>query len=567
MTAPLVLPRSLQWLGRPALGLEPAARGHVVVMVLWRLGCGHGGQAIADLARAVVEFAGRPVVGLAVHVPCLPVEHDRARVVRALHGLPLAAAIDAEHELVQQLGASALPLLVVLDARGMVRAQGVGVPHPRRLAGAITALLDEAEHRGELAALRWAPTPLLAPSGARGLCVHQDQLWLADANTHRLHALDRQARVVRTIGSGRSGSDDGTASEASFRQPLAMVVQDDVLLVADAGAHTLRAVELASGMVSTWCGSGRRSTDRTGGAYGRDQGLCTPVALCRHDGAVVIAQQQAHQLWQFDPMTRAAAAWFGTGEREARDANELVLVTPAAIAADGETIWVAEAERGVVRTIDLGHGQGRVVWEGLQRPVAILRHDGQTYIADAWQPAVLVARDGEPLRPLVTAANGLVEPVALAWFAGRLWIADAGRDELLAVEELGKDLTGQWLPVLDAPPVSAPTGTQALELAVVLPQLRLREHSDVVLRLRVPASGAADGGNWSVDVEDEAEPRLAVPCRRVVAASGGVVEVLLAVADVGKGALRVRLGGDGAVARYVVPIEVAVDGELRAELG
>jgi hypothetical protein len=566
MKAPLELPNSLQWLGRPPLWLDPGCRGHVTPLVLWRLGCGHGLEAIADVARAVVEFAGRPVVGLAVHVPCLPAERDPARVVRALHGLPLAAAIDGDHALVQQLTVTALPVLVLLDARGVVRFQGIGVPHPRRLADAITVLLDEAEHRGELAAMAWAPAPLRAPGGARGLFAHGDQLWLADANTHRLHALDRQARVVRTIGSGLAGRDDGTASEASFQQPVAMVVQDEVLLVADAAAHTLRAIELPSGLVSTWCGTGRRSTDRTGGAYGRDQGLCTPVALCRHDGAVVIAQQQAHQLWQFDPMTRAAAAWFGNGERQARAEHELVLETPAAIAADGETIWVAEAERGIVRTIDLGHGQGRVVWEGLQRPVAILRHEGRTFVADAWQPAVLVARDGEPLRPLVTAANGLVEPVALAWFAGRLWIADAGRSELLAVEELG-NLAGQWMPVLDLPAVAAVVGKAPLELATVLPRLRLREHSDVALRLRVPAGAAADGGRWSVDVEDEAEPRLAVPCRRVVTASGGVVEVLLAVGDVGVGALRVRLGGDGAVVRHVVPIEVAVDGELRAELG
>jgi hypothetical protein len=241
---PLVLPTSLQWLGRPPLWIDPGCRGHVTAVVLWRLGCGHGSEAVADVARAVVEFAGRPVVGLAVHVPCLPAERDTARVVRALHGLPLAAAIDAEHVLVRQLAVAALPVLVLLDARGVVRFQGLGVPHPRRLADAITVLLDEAEHRGELAATAWAPAPLVAPSGRRGLCAQDDQLWLADANTHRLHALDRQARVVRTIGSGCSGSDDGTASEASFKQPVAMVVHDDVLLVADTGSHTLRAIEL-----------------------------------------------------------------------------------------------------------------------------------------------------------------------------------------------------------------------------------------------------------------------------------------------------------------------------------
>ena len=56
-------PASLRWLERPPCSVATGLRGHVVGLLLWRLGCVHSRQALAELGFIVVELDGMGTPG------------------------------------------------------------------------------------------------------------------------------------------------------------------------------------------------------------------------------------------------------------------------------------------------------------------------------------------------------------------------------------------------------------------------------------------------------------------------------------------------------------------------
>ncbi|MBL8737875.1 MAG: hypothetical protein JNL12_15690 [Planctomycetes bacterium] len=561
MSSGLTLPASLDWLGRPALHAESGLAGHVVVVLLWRLGCDDCREAAAELEQVVRAVGEQPFVVLAAQVPTNAAERDRARQSRAAAARPFAACVDAQRELVGSLQAKALPFVALFAADGERKFASPGVPHRQRLREAIDALLADAAHdgrRGVVPFVPYAEPPRLEPVA---LLAEPDRLWLAAAGSHRVHELDHTGRVLRTFGSGAAGGNDGVPSHQQFVRPAALLGLPDHVLVADASAHTLRALERRSGCSETWSGTGRRSTDRTGGAYARDQGLCTPSALLALDGTVVIAQPLLRQLWQFDPATRAAAAWLGSGERHARSPEELVFQAPHGLAAPegsayGGELLVADAGADAIVAVDLAHLRARVRWAGVPRPVAVLVHEDSVFVAASFGPAILVGSRHEPtapLRPLFGAEHGLVEPGALAAFGTTLWIADVGAD-VVWVADLAAPARGLVpLALAGLPAAAAESGSRATLHAPA----RLAAHGDVALRLRVPV--VAGDERFEIDVVDAGPRRLAVPRHAVVVPRNGVGELLLPLDEPGIGALRVRMRSSMGARHVVVPIE-AVDG-------
>ncbi|HEX6813008.1 MAG TPA: redoxin family protein [Planctomycetota bacterium] len=583
MTAPERLPElsALRWLDRPALHVATGLAGHVVVVLLWRLGCVHCRQALAELARLQAEYLRRPFAVVAVHVPTSQTERCERRLRAALQELdgPLTVAVDESRALCNALRVSALPAFVLADADGEIRFRGHGEPNRLPLVEAIDSLLARAAH-GRAATVPFVPCAehrerSLMP---RGIAAHGGELWLAAAGHRRVYVVDTDGRVLRSIGSGAAGADDGEALRATFRSPQALCALAAHMLVADAGSHTLRAIEYATGEVATWCGTGRRSTDRTGGGFARDQGLCSPVGSIEHEGAVVVAQAGAHQLWQFDPATRAASAWFGTGVRAETDGGEAAaFVEPWAAAAFMDSLWVVDAGGGTLRQLELAHHRVQTVRRGLARPTAVVAAAGALWIAASWQPAVLRY---EPVAGVLEtwfdAAHGLVEPVALAVDGNRLWIADAATSCLFAADLTRGERTLRRVPLTDVPALPESPGAGLADLAE---RLVLRAFCDVSLRIALPLPAG-----WQLDTKvpvqvdaiDEAKPVLACSRNTVATIDGATAVVLLPVAEEGHGALRLRVRGAArqgpaaapatATWNWVVPVEVAEAGPTEAEV-
>ncbi len=538
------LPDSVRWLDRPALPVPSGLRDHVVAVLFWRLGCVHSRLALAETARLAERFAAQPFVALALHVPLHEGERDDARVQAAVAGHRLLAAVDEGRVACRHLAVRRLPTLLLLDPRGHVRRSGHGEPERDALQAEVAALLREQQVQGNEPLVPCVPVARqqtrLSP---RGLLAHGDRIWCAAAGHHRVLELTRDGTVRRTFGSGLPGDADGPSATARFRAPAGLVAVDGRIAVADAEGHLLRAIDVRTGGVETWCGTGRRSSDRFGGGFGTQQALAAPVGLAALHGGLCLTQHGTHQLWQFDPATGAASAWLGAagGGGPLRDGGEeATFLEPSGLAATAQTLFVADTGHGAVRAVDLAHAHTRTIAQGLLRPVALAAHADLLFVADAWRPAILrVAASGGPPQAWLGASDGLVEPAALAVVGDELWIADAGADALFAVPLAGPpQLRRIELSGLPDAPAPVPPSARLCE------PLELLEFSDVTLRVQLPLPDGAmldPSLPCTVHATDEGRGLLACECHAAGTLEGDRVAVLVAVAEAGAGALRLRV--------------------------
>jgi sugar lactone lactonase YvrE len=99
------------------------------------------------------------------------------------------------------------------------------------------------------------------PEPGGGLALDdQDRLYIVDTENHRIRRVDFAADVIETIaGNGTAGfsGDGGPATEASLAWPRDIAFgPDGRLYVADTDNHRVRAVDLATGVMTTVVGDG-----------------------------------------------------------------------------------------------------------------------------------------------------------------------------------------------------------------------------------------------------------------------------------------------------------------------
>ncbi len=96
------------------------------------------------------------------------------------------------------------------------------------------------------------------------------RLFIADTGHNRILVANvpgdgTSARVVQTIGTGQAGFQDGAFAEATLNHPEGMALLENTLYIADTENHSIRAVDLDAGTLTTIAGTGEQGNTRTGG--------------------------------------------------------------------------------------------------------------------------------------------------------------------------------------------------------------------------------------------------------------------------------------------------------------
>ncbi|MEU1512557.1 thioredoxin-like domain-containing protein [Streptomyces sp. NPDC005811] len=432
-------------------------RGRIVILDFWTfccINCLH----VLDELRELEERHRDTVVVVGVHSPKFVHEAEHQAVVDAVerYGVEHPVLDDPELATWKQYAVRAWPTLVVIDPEGYVVAQHAGEGHVHAIERLVTEL--EAEH-GAKGTLRRGDGPYVAPEPeptdlrfpGKALVLPGGTFLVSDTTRHQLVELAADGEsLVRRIGSGARGFEDGAAASASFNEPQGLALLDgSSVVVADTVNHALRRLDLSTGEVTTLAGTGRQWWQGSPTARpARDVDLSSPWDVAVFDGRVWIAMAGVHQLWAYDPVERTVAVAAGTTNEGLVDGPvaEAWFAQPSglAVSGDGERLWLADSEtsalrwvdrEGVVRTavgtglFDFGHRDGAAGQALLQHPLGVtVLPDGSVAVSDTYNHAL---RRYDPATGEVsTLATDLREPSDAVLVGDDIVVVESARHRL-----------------------------------------------------------------------------------------------------------------------------------------
>ncbi|NJP99309.1 NHL domain-containing thioredoxin family protein [Streptomyces zingiberis] len=379
------------WINTGGEELDLAAlRGRIVVLDFWTFCCVNCLHVLDELRELEVKHRDTLVV-IGVHSPKFAHETEHRAVVDAVERYEVRHPVLDDPELAtwQQYAVRAWPTLVVIDPEGYVVAQHAGEGHVHAIERLVTEL--EAEHAAK-GTLRRGEGPYVAPEPVptdlrfpgKALRLPGGTFLVSDSTRHALVELAADGEtVLRRIGSGERGAADGGPDEARFSEPQGLaLLPDGRVAVADTAGHALRAVDLATGRVTTLAGTGRQwrqGSPAAGPALATD--LSSPWDVAWFADRLWIAMAGVHQLWTYTPPAGAGTAGAGPagGEDAAGDeaggdeaaggtvaavagtTNEGLVDGPAAqawfaqpsgLAATGDRLWLADSETSALRWVE-----------------------------------------------------------------------------------------------------------------------------------------------------------------------------------------------------------------------
>jgi DNA-binding beta-propeller fold protein YncE len=199
----------------------------------------------------------------------------------------------------------------------------------------------------------------------------QGNLYLSDTSNHKIRKVDRQTGIISTVaGCGRPGfsGDGGPATAACFNEPYGIAIdRDGNLYVADRFNQRVRRVNARTGVISTIAGNGSKAYSGDGGPADR-AGLVEPngVAIDSEGKRLLIADVSDNRVRVVDLASGTITHFTGTGRRahtgDGGPASAAAIQGARAvdIGPDG-TIYLLEREGNRLRAVDPSTGSIRTV--------------------------------------------------------------------------------------------------------------------------------------------------------------------------------------------------------------
>ena len=457
----------LEWINHDGPLTMAGLRGKIVLLDFWTYGCVNCMHVIPDLQRLEAEYAEELVV---IGVHSAKFSHEAAtesiRQVVLRYDIEHPVVNDSELAVWQAWGVRAWPTTVLIDPDGNVVGGHEGEGVYEVVQPAIEAVIAEYAGRIDPTPVDTRPEPAAATVLSFPGKVHADpagsRLFVADSNHHRVVVADLETgEALAVYGTGAPGYVDGAA--AQFRSPQGMVLDGNVLYVADTGNHAIRAIDLGAGVVSTLAGTGIQGSYPPAGGPGATTALFSPWDLALMDGLVVVAMAGSHQLWTIDPDSGNAKPFVGNGRESVAGGpfDQAELAQPSGVSVIGELVVFADSESSSIRVADSATGQVRLLagaWSGLfdwgvtdgigrdarfQHPLGVTGAGMTAYVADTYNSRLRTVDLG-------TGATGTLagstpgwadgsdprfwEPGGIHLAAGLLYVADTNNHSVRVVD-------------------------------------------------------------------------------------------------------------------------------------
>jgi DNA-binding beta-propeller fold protein YncE len=217
------------------------------------------------------------------------------------------------------------------------------------------------------------------------------RVFFADRLNGRVRMIDA-AGVITTLagdGSGQTSGDGGPAPGAGLMEPNGLALSPDAasLFIADVAGHLVRVIDLRSGIIATFAGTGMARHDGDGGPANQAALFGARAVAFAPDGSLYVMERQGSCIRRIrDGIIQTIA---GTGERgyagDGGPARDAVFAAPKEMAVSpAGDIFVVDTENNAIRRIDATTGIVTTIAAGLARPHgALVAPDGSVLVGDS----------------------------------------------------------------------------------------------------------------------------------------------------------------------------------------
>jgi streptogramin lyase len=171
-------------------------------------------------------------------------------------------------------------------------------------------------------------------------------LFFVDMPNHIVQRVDRKTGILTTVaGTGEPGfsGDNGPATKAQLRQPHSIVFDaQGRLLICDILNHRVRRVDLKSGLIETWLGTGEKKNPADGAALAGAP-LHGPRAIdVGRDGKLYIVLREGNAMYEIDTKSQSYRLLIDQGMKGPKGVS---------VAPDG-MVYIADTENHKVQRVD-----------------------------------------------------------------------------------------------------------------------------------------------------------------------------------------------------------------------
>ena len=195
-------------------------------------------------------------------------------------------------------------------------------------------------------------------------------LYVVDMTNHAVRKIDLKTGIITTFaGTGKAGypGDGGPAAQAQFKQPHSIQFgPGGDLFICDIGNHAIRRVDAKTGIISTFAGTGKAGPTPDGAPI-QGTSLNGPRSLdFDAKGDLWLATREGNQVFRFDLKAGKIHHVAGTGKKgftgNGGPAREATLSGPKGIAVgpNGD-VYLVDTESHSIRKIDAKTGKLELV--------------------------------------------------------------------------------------------------------------------------------------------------------------------------------------------------------------
>ncbi len=387
--------------------------GRIILLDFWTYCCINCMHVIPDLQYLEEKFGDKLTV-IGVHSAKFKNERDTENIRQAIlrYGIHHPVVNDFDFRIWQGFGVRAWPTFVLVNPTGMIEEMYSGEGNREEVERDVTRLIEKYGEQLVTSPLPIALEESKAPPSVLSFPGKlafdgEETLFVSDSGNQRIVMMTLEGQITGSIGSGKTGSKDGSFEEASFNTPQGIAYQDGALTIADTNNHMLRAANLKTRQVTTLAGTGRQGYERSAR---HAPALATPLAspwdveFYPDNGHIAIAMAGTHQLWSYDIVNNTVSVIAGNG-RESIDDGHMPfnsLSQPSGLSAVGSKLYFVDSETSSLRVLedgkittligtglfDFGYAEGKRGEALMQHAIGVYATPPDVYIADSYNHSI-----------------------------------------------------------------------------------------------------------------------------------------------------------------------------------